>query len=84
MVATVEIVTPDAGGVVRNGSVCSLLIKRLGFEIRGIEKLDAQWFATQKPSPESRQRRGTLWDSVGIDVIDEERASGMLLECGEL
>lgn len=36
----------------------SFLMERLGFEIRGIEKLDTQWFVTQKPMPGSRQRRG--------------------------
>jgi hypothetical protein len=38
----------------------SFLMERLGFEIRGIEKLDTQWFVTQKPMPGSRQRRGSL------------------------
>lgn len=37
----------------------SLLIEKLNFEIKGIEKLDTQWFTTPKPSPDSRQRRGT-------------------------
>ncbi|GAV61005.1 Rgp1 domain-containing protein [Cephalotus follicularis] len=41
-----------------SGILASLLIERLGFEIKGIEKLDSQWFATQKPLPQSKQRRG--------------------------
>lgn len=36
----------------------SLLIERLRFEIIGLQKLDAQWFSTQKPIPGSKQRRG--------------------------
>lgn len=44
----------------------SLLIERLNFEIKGIEKLDTQWFTTPKPSPDSRQRRGHYFcNSVG-------------------
>ncbi|KAI9100724.1 hypothetical protein K1719_024086 [Acacia pycnantha] len=33
-------------------------VERLSFEIKGIEKLDVQWFATQKPLPGSKQKRG--------------------------
>nr|GMD77649.1 uncharacterized protein LOC109175964 isoform X2 [Ipomoea batatas] len=47
---TVEISNPTPS--------CSLLIERLAFEIKGIEKLDTQWFSTAKPSPDSKQRRG--------------------------
>lgn len=36
----------------------SLLIERLSFEIKGIEKLDTNWFSTPKPSSDSKQRRG--------------------------
>ncbi|CAN4119641.1 unnamed protein product [Withania somnifera] len=36
----------------------SLLIEKLSFEIKGIEKLDTHWFSTPKPSPDSKQRRG--------------------------
>ncbi|KAL3845618.1 hypothetical protein ACJIZ3_003021 [Penstemon smallii] len=36
----------------------SLLIESLSFEIKGIEKLDAQWFNTPKPTPGFKQRRG--------------------------
>ncbi|KAL3638725.1 hypothetical protein CASFOL_016632 [Castilleja foliolosa] len=39
-------------------SSLSLLIEKLGFEIKGIEKLDTQWFNTPKPSSDSKQRRG--------------------------
>lgn len=36
----------------------SLLIEKLNFEIKGIEKLDPQWFNTPKPTPHLKQRRG--------------------------
>ncbi|KAF7144605.1 hypothetical protein RHSIM_Rhsim04G0129400 [Rhododendron simsii] len=42
----------------RDAAESSLLIERLAFEIKGIEKLDSQWFTTQKSSPDSKQRRG--------------------------
>ncbi|XP_010097749.2 uncharacterized protein LOC21406643 isoform X1 [Morus notabilis] len=54
VVVTVEIGNP--GG--NSDSAFSLLVERLSFEIKGIEKLDTQWFATQKPLPGSKQRRG--------------------------
>ncbi|EEF44137.1 uncharacterized protein LOC8258066 [Ricinus communis] len=41
-----------------SSSSCSLLIERLGFEIKGIEKLDPQWFSTHKPLPGSAHSRG--------------------------
>lgn len=52
---TVEISNPR----VRDDLTCSLLLERLSFEIKGVEKLDSQWFATQKPLPGSKQRRGS-------------------------
>ncbi|KAL6492817.1 hypothetical protein OROGR_032576 [Orobanche gracilis] len=36
----------------------SLLIEKLKFEIKGIEKLDTQWFNTPRPNSDSKQRRG--------------------------
>ncbi|TQE09081.1 hypothetical protein C1H46_005464 [Malus baccata] len=56
IVITVEISNPSSN----DGSAYSLLIERLGFEIKGIEKLDSQWFATQKPTAGSKQRRGIV------------------------
>lgn len=56
VVVTVEIGNPAVNG----GLALSLLIERLSFEIKGIEKLDTQWFATQKPLPGSKQRRGQI------------------------
>ncbi|KAL3641407.1 hypothetical protein CASFOL_016375 [Castilleja foliolosa] len=47
---TIEIKNP--------ASSFSLLIEKLGFEIKGIEKLDTHWFNTPKPGSDSKQRRG--------------------------
>ncbi|XWS63313.1 hypothetical protein CRYUN_Cryun06bG0084600 [Craigia yunnanensis] len=56
---TIEICNPLTTG--NAGSIVpSLLIERLGFEIKGIEKLDTQWFATQKPLAGTKQRRDVL------------------------
>lgn len=54
IIITIEISNPSSN----DGTAYSLLIERLGFEIKGIEKLDSQWFATQKPTSGSKQRRG--------------------------
>lgn len=51
---TIEIKNPTASS--------SLLIEKLSFEIKGIEKLDIQWFSTPKPSPVSKQRRGSFYN----------------------
>jgi hypothetical protein len=56
VVVTVEISNPRASD---DELACSLLLERLGFEIKGVEKLDSQWFATPKPLPGSKQRRGS-------------------------
>ena len=56
VIVTIEITNP-AGNA---DTPLSLLVERLSFEIKGVEKLDTQWFATQKPIPGSKQRRGSL------------------------
>jgi len=38
----------------------TLLVEKLSFELKGVEKLDTQWFTTQKPLLGSKQRRGLL------------------------
>ncbi|CAK7337973.1 unnamed protein product [Dovyalis caffra] len=61
---TIEISNPKDGA--SEDVMSSLLIEKLGFEIRGIQKLDSQWFATQKPLPGSKQRRGLYCVSVRV------------------
>ena len=62
---TIEIHSPsslkdDAGQAVSGEDASSLLLDALSFELKGIEKLDSQWFSVPKPLPGSKQRRGTL------------------------
>lgn len=56
-----------------------LLIERLSFEIKGIEKLDTNWFSTPKPSSDRKQRRGEYvfmeWSAPAI-ISNEILASG--------
>lgn len=61
--ATIEICTPaglkdDAASAETGEDAPSLLVDGLSFEIKGIEKLDSQWFSVSKPLPGSKQRRG--------------------------
>ena len=63
---TIEICNPLTSA--NTGSIVpSLLIERLGFEIKGIEKLDTQWFATQKPLAGTKQRRGLYCTCVELN-----------------
>ncbi|KAK3141198.1 hypothetical protein QOZ80_4BG0330730 [Eleusine coracana subsp. coracana] len=60
---TIEISSPatlkdDARQTVSGEDVPSLLLDSLSFELKGIEKLDSQWFSVPKPLPGSKQRRG--------------------------
>ncbi|KAM0922826.1 hypothetical protein ACQ4PT_005925 [Festuca glaucescens] len=60
--ATIEICSPtslkDDAGTVSGEDIPSLLVDGLSFELKGIEKLDSQWFSVPKPLPGSKQRRG--------------------------
>ena len=62
VIVTIQISNPANG--------YSFLMERLGFEIRGIEKLDTQWFATQKLMPGSKQRRGSLLQQLSVLEFD--------------
>ncbi|XP_042036719.1 uncharacterized protein LOC121782824 [Salvia splendens] len=57
----------------------SLLIEKLYFEIKGIEKLDTQWFTTPKPTPDSRQRRG---EYVFMDSSSQTIVSNQIISSG--
>ncbi|CAN6468284.1 unnamed protein product [Victoria cruziana] len=76
--ATIEIQSPDSA--VQNHEsddatvyACPFLIENLTIEIKGIEKLDTQWFITQKPLSGSRQRRGEqiFLDSTSVSIISK-------------
>lgn len=60
---TIEICSPASlkdgvGQAVSGEDAPSLLLDVLSFELKGIEKLDTQWFSVPKPLPGSKQRRG--------------------------
>ncbi|XP_017971252.1 PREDICTED: uncharacterized protein LOC18608510 isoform X2 [Theobroma cacao] len=75
---TIEICNPLASG--NTGSIVpSLLIERLGFEVKGIEKLDIQWFATQKPLAGTKQRRG---EHVFLDCSTPSMVSTQIVPSG--
>ncbi|KAI4369087.1 hypothetical protein MLD38_017574 [Melastoma candidum] len=82
VIVTVDVCSPEGpSSVVKNWESFSLLVKRLGFEIRGIEKLDTQWFATQKPSTDSKQRRG---ETVFMDGSAPVIFSNQIVSCGTI
>ncbi|XVF01793.1 hypothetical protein REPUB_Repub04eG0119900 [Reevesia pubescens] len=75
---TIEICNPLTSG--NTGSnLPLLLIEKLGFEIKGIEKLDTQWFATQKPLAGIKQRRG---EHVFLDCSTSSMVSNQMVPSG--
>ncbi|CAM0958902.1 unnamed protein product [Alopecurus aequalis] len=60
--ATIEICSPislkDDAGTISSEDAPSFMVDGLSFELKGIEKLDSQWFSVPKPLPGSKQRRG--------------------------
>lgn len=81
VVVTVEIRNPSFPAEVpeRENAVCSLLVERLTFEIKGVEKLDTQWFATQKPLPGSKHKRG---EHVFLECSTPSIVSNQFVSCG--
>ncbi|KAL3353828.1 hypothetical protein AABB24_018481 [Solanum stoloniferum] len=68
---TIEIKNPTTSS--------SLLIEKLSFEMKGIEKLDTQWFSTTKPSPDFKQRRG---EYVFMDNLTPALISNQIVSAG--
>ncbi|KAJ9708008.1 hypothetical protein PVL29_000192 [Vitis rotundifolia] len=85
IVVTIEIHNPS--GVIDELSkkenagdvLCPLLVEMLSFEIKGIEKLDSQWYATQKPLPGSKQRRG---EHIFLDCATPSIVSNQIVSAG--
>lgn len=75
VIATIEICNPRNSA---DGSP-SVLIDDLGFEVKGIEKLDTQWFSTQKPLPGSKQKRG---EHLFLDCSAPSIVSKVILSYG--
>ncbi|RWR72927.1 Reduced growth phenotype protein 1 [Cinnamomum micranthum f. kanehirae] len=84
VIAAIEIQNPNSG----NGSSemelaisddYSILVEYITFELKGIEKLDTQWFTTQKPPPGSKQRRG---EHVFLDCTASSIVSKVMVSSG--
>ncbi|KAF3946682.1 hypothetical protein CMV_027078 [Castanea mollissima] len=71
LIVTIQISNPDTAS--------SLLLDRIGFEIRAVEKLDSQWFATHKPLPGSKQRRGEF---VFVECAVPSMVSNQIVSAG--
>lgn len=82
--ATIEICSPaslkDEAGTVSGGDVTSLLVDGLSFELKGIEKLDSQWFSVPKPLPGSKQRRG---EYLFLDCSAPSLVSKVIIASGQ-
>nr|CAB3486120.1 unnamed protein product [Digitaria exilis] len=82
---TIEIHSPaslkdDAGQTVSGEDAPSLLLDMLSFELRGIEKLDNQWFSVPKPLPGSKQRRG---EHMFLDCSSPSLVSKVIIASGQ-
>ncbi|KAA3462509.1 Reduced growth phenotype protein 1 [Gossypium australe] len=75
---TIEISNPLIGDKT-SSTVPSLWVERLGFEIKGIEKLDTQWFAIQKPSTGMKHGRG---EHVFLDSSTPSMVSNQIVTSG--
>ncbi|KAA8538763.1 hypothetical protein F0562_028342 [Nyssa sinensis] len=79
VLVTIEIRNPPGVTEEDRTSLCSLLVERLSFEIKGIEKLDTQWFITQKPLQDSKQRRG---EYIFMDFSTTSIVSNQIVSSG--
>jgi RAB6A-GEF complex partner protein 2 len=57
----IEIFNPREKREEKEENGLSLLVDGLSFEVKGLEKVDSQWYATQMPIPGSREKRGTTF-----------------------
>ncbi|CAL5014249.1 unnamed protein product [Urochloa decumbens] len=82
---TIEIHSPaglkdDAGQPLSGEDASSLLLDALSFELKGIEKLDSQWFSVPKPLPGSKQRRG---EHMFLDCSAPSLVSKVIIASGQ-
>ncbi|KAL6651596.1 hypothetical protein ACP70R_010521 [Stipagrostis hirtigluma subsp. patula] len=83
---TIEIGSPasskdDVGQTVSGEDAPSLLLDALSFELKGIEKLDSQWFSVPKPLPGSKQRRG---EHIFLDCSAPSLVSKVIIASGQM
>ncbi|KAL6843521.1 hypothetical protein ACP4OV_026583 [Aristida adscensionis] len=81
---TIEISSPanlkDDVGQTSGEDAPSLLLDSLSFELKGIEKLDSQWFSVPKPLPGSKQRRG---EHMFLDCSAPSLISKLIIASGQ-
>lgn len=82
--ATVEICSPKVSNGYTDGGnwsnkASSFLLDNFSFEVKGIEKLDSQWFSTQKPLPGLKQRRG---EHLFLDCMAPSIVSKVIISSG--
>lgn len=82
--ATIEISNPGVSKDTNvaepsSNEVCSLLVDNLAFEIKGVEKLDSQWFSIQQPLPGTKQKRG---ETIFLDCTAPGTVSKVIVSCG--
>ncbi|KAJ8498742.1 hypothetical protein OPV22_009294 [Ensete ventricosum] len=82
--ATVEICSPRISNGYTDGGnwsnkASSFLLDNFSFEVKGIEKLDCQWFSTQKPLPGLKQRRG---ECLFLDCMAPSIVSKVIISSG--
>lgn len=61
---------------------CSLLVDKLSFEAKGIEKLDTQWFTTHKPLPDSNSNQKRRGEYVFMESTVPSVVSNQILSSG--
>ncbi|XP_020579400.1 uncharacterized protein LOC110024027 [Phalaenopsis equestris] len=57
----------------------SLLIDNLAVEVKGVEKLDSQWFSIKKPLPGTKQKRG---ETIFLDCTAPATVSKVIVSSG--
>ncbi|KAJ3697944.1 hypothetical protein LUZ61_001649 [Rhynchospora tenuis] len=62
-----------------NSNGLSLFVDGLSFEVKGLEKLDTQWFATYRPMPASKDKRG---ENVFLDCLASSIVSKVFVSSG--
>ncbi|KAJ4749121.1 RAB6A-GEF complex partner protein 2 [Rhynchospora pubera] len=78
VIVTIDISNPrsDIANANANASAPSLFLDALSFQLQGLEKLDTQWFATSRPMPSSRHKRG---ENVFLDSLASSLLSKVIL-----
>ncbi|CAA7402941.1 unnamed protein product [Spirodela intermedia] len=81
IVATIEISNGISKGEPPrpDDGLSTFMVDSMSFEIKGIEKRDTQWFATQKPLPGSKEKRG---ENVFLDCTTSSIVSKVIISKG--